>query len=285
MSSLRNAVKRVTHKERSQPQSRTHLGILEKKKDYGLRARDYHKKQDRIQNLRRKASMRNPDEFYFGMNRAEVKEGTHRTLQNVRQKELESIIGADAVKLMKGQDLSYVRLQRQSDRKKIERMRESLHLIGDADADGVAVEGKRHTIFVDTKEDAESFDVAEHFGTVPELAGRSFNRLRKEALLEVANDDDEYDDDNDEKKRHVPTEREVTKRAKDERRAAKKIAKARAASYREMEARAKRMAEMEVAEAHLNTERLVAARGRKRKIKGAEDGRPAVYKWRRIRAR
>ena len=46
MSSLRNAVKRVTHKERSQPRARNHLGLLEKKKDYQRRAKDFHFKTD-----------------------------------------------------------------------------------------------------------------------------------------------------------------------------------------------------------------------------------------------
>ena len=34
MSSLRNAVKRVTHKERAQPAARKRFGLLEKHKDY-----------------------------------------------------------------------------------------------------------------------------------------------------------------------------------------------------------------------------------------------------------
>jgi len=67
MSSLRNAVKRKTHKERAQPAKRRHLGLLEKKKDYLLRAKDYHRKQDRLRILREKAAMRNPDEFYKRM--------------------------------------------------------------------------------------------------------------------------------------------------------------------------------------------------------------------------
>ena len=69
MSSLRNSLHRRNHKERSQLSHRQRFGILEKHKDYVLRARDYHSKQDRIQRLRQKAAERNKDEFYFAMNR------------------------------------------------------------------------------------------------------------------------------------------------------------------------------------------------------------------------
>jgi U3 small nucleolar RNA-associated protein 11 len=67
MSSLRNSLHRRNHKERSQLSHRSKLGLLEKHKDYVLRARDYHSKQDRITRLRQKAADRNKDEFYFGM--------------------------------------------------------------------------------------------------------------------------------------------------------------------------------------------------------------------------
>ena len=69
MSSIRNSLHRKSHKERSQLSHRTRLGILEKHKDYVLRARDYHSKQDRINRLREKAATRNKDEFYFSMTR------------------------------------------------------------------------------------------------------------------------------------------------------------------------------------------------------------------------
>jgi U3 small nucleolar RNA-associated protein 11 len=71
-SSLRNALHRRNHKERSQLSHRSRLGILEKHADYVKRARDYHSKQDRLTRLRQKAAERNKDEFYFSM----VKERT-----------------------------------------------------------------------------------------------------------------------------------------------------------------------------------------------------------------
>jgi U3 small nucleolar RNA-associated protein 11 len=77
MSALRNAVKRKTHKERSQPGERRKFGLLEKKKDYVLRARDFHKKEDAIKVLKTKAAYKNPDEFYFGMQRSRTRDGVH----------------------------------------------------------------------------------------------------------------------------------------------------------------------------------------------------------------
>ncbi|KAM0309542.1 hypothetical protein ACHAPQ_012566, partial [Fusarium lateritium] len=67
MSSMRNAVARRPHRERAQPLERRRLGLLEKHKDYSLRAKDFNKKKKQLKNLRDKASERNEDEFYFGM--------------------------------------------------------------------------------------------------------------------------------------------------------------------------------------------------------------------------
>ncbi|KAK1861319.1 hypothetical protein I4F81_003903 [Pyropia yezoensis] len=69
-SSWRKAAPRREHKERSQPAARARKwSLLEKKKDYTLRARDYHSKQARLAVLRDKAAARNPDEFYHRMAR------------------------------------------------------------------------------------------------------------------------------------------------------------------------------------------------------------------------
>lgn len=265
MSSLRNAVKRITHKERSQPQDRAQLGILEKKKDYKARALNYHRKEDRIQAMRQKASFRNPDEFYFGMKNSEIKDGQHRKTQEAQQKEMEDQIGADAVRIMKDQDLSYVRMQKQLDAKKIERLKASLHFVG---GDDNSTRKRKHTIFVQSKDEAEKFNVADHFDTLPEFTGRAFNRPRKEALLKEALRSSGYGSEDDE---HA-TDTNQARPSKMAKRSAKKVAKARASAYRELEDRSRRVATLERAEAHLVTEKLLAGKGRKRKLKPAEDG-------------
>jgi U3 small nucleolar RNA-associated protein 11 len=284
MSSLRNAVKRVTHKERSQPQHRSHLGLLEKKKDYKERAVDYHRKEDRIQAARQKAALRNPDEFYFGMHNAQVTNGQHRKTVAAEHKEFEAQVGTDTVRIMKDQDLSYVRMQKQKDLKKVERLQASLHYIEGStvntetavlDKSDSSGRKRKHTIYVETAQDAQHFSVAEHFDTLEELANRAFNRPRVATLKAAAAAL--------EPSATTTTANQLLAAAKQAKLASKKAAKARAAAYAEVNARVERVAAMERAEAHLVTEKLVASKGRKRKIRPAENGRPAVYQWRRKR--
>jgi U3 small nucleolar RNA-associated protein 11 len=64
---LPDSLHRRNHKERSQLVGRQRLGLLEKHKDYVLRARDYASKKQRIKRLQEKVAERNKDEFYFGM--------------------------------------------------------------------------------------------------------------------------------------------------------------------------------------------------------------------------
>ena len=60
---------------------------------------------------------------------------------------------------------------------KVDKLQESLHFIGDAPK-------AKHTVFVDTKEEAESFKPVEFFDTVPELVDKPHRRLRKAQLQE-----------------------------------------------------------------------------------------------------
>jgi U3 small nucleolar RNA-associated protein 11 len=280
MSSLRNAVKRITHKERAQPRARKHLGLLEKKKDYVRRARDFHFKSDLLNKMRERASMRNPDEFYFGMKNAEVKNGRHSKLLQVQNKEREDEIGAGAVRIMKNQDLSYIRMQKQKDLKKVERMQSNLH-------DLETPKGS-HIIFVEDVKAAKSFDPVQHFDTVPELIGRTFNRPRQRDLeqppsLQMTQHHPSPSVVDNHRASTTITEHEYQRAIQTQRRAVKEVAKVRATSYRELQERTERASVLSRAESHLVTEKLMAGKGRRRKIQAAEAGHPAQYKWRRQR--
>ncbi|PWN90115.1 hypothetical protein FA10DRAFT_266617 [Acaromyces ingoldii] len=120
---LRNAVHRRNHKERSQPQHRAKMGLLEKHKDYVQRARDHHSKQDRLQRLRQKAAMRNADEFNFGMlSAAPTRIGLRNGgMHHQKRTGLDSTAMENGlVALLKTQDEAYVRMMVNKERKRIE---------------------------------------------------------------------------------------------------------------------------------------------------------------------
>ncbi|XP_029359310.1 putative U3 small nucleolar RNA-associated protein 11 isoform X3 [Echeneis naucrates] len=169
MSSFRKALKsrQRNHHERSQPASRKHLGLLEKKKDYKLRADDYHKKQNTLAALRKKALEKNPDEFYFNMINSQLQDGVHTAK---RPKE-EAEVTEEQKRIMKTQDIKYVEMKRVAEAKKIERMKGELHLL-DADRK----QKNKHTFFVDTKKEVKSFDLAKQLNTAPQLVDRVYNR-------------------------------------------------------------------------------------------------------------
>lgn len=112
---FKKALNTRTHRERSQPAGRAKLGILEKHKDYVLRARDYHRKQDTLKALRVRASHRNPDEFHFGMIKSRVVKGRHRQDATEKAKS----VPAEMLKLMNTQDVGYIVLQKNANKKKL----------------------------------------------------------------------------------------------------------------------------------------------------------------------
>ncbi|XP_021417148.2 probable U3 small nucleolar RNA-associated protein 11 [Oncorhynchus mykiss] len=170
MSSFRKALKsqQKNHKERSQPVFRKHLGHLEKKKDYKLRADDYHKKQNTLAALHKKTLDKNPDEFYFKMVSSQLKDGVH--VAN-KAKGTEEENTEEQRKVMRTQDIRYVEMKRVAEGKKIERLKSELHLL---DADGKQKNG--HTFYLDSKQEVADFDLASHLDTAPELVDRVYNR-------------------------------------------------------------------------------------------------------------
>ncbi|KAG9085594.1 hypothetical protein FRC06_003537 [Ceratobasidium sp. 370] len=117
---LRNSLHRRQHKERSQLAHRSKLGLLEKHKDYVLRARDYRSKRDRLRTLRGKAETRNKDEFYFGMKGRKTRGGI---VLGDRESEA---MGEEMVKILKSQDEGYLRTVKSKGQKRIDAIRAQL---------------------------------------------------------------------------------------------------------------------------------------------------------------
>ncbi|KAK4983463.1 hypothetical protein LTR50_007201 [Elasticomyces elasticus] len=115
MSSMRNAVQRRNHRERAQPKEREKWGLLEKHKDYSLRAKDHNLKRQRLKALSQKAADRNPDEFAFGMMSARTRDGIKLGSGS------QSSLSVDVAKLLKTQDAGYLRTVLQQTRKERER--------------------------------------------------------------------------------------------------------------------------------------------------------------------
>ena len=166
MSSFMKAIPKRQYKERSQLTSRKHLGQLEKKKDYKLRAQDTHKKEKQLGTLREQALTKNPDEFYFAMENTRLVSGKHTRLSKDSDPSLQ--------KKQKIIDGNLLTMKMQSKLNKMNQLKGQLHLID-------AEPSNSHTIFVDSNEKLDNFDLAQHFNTDPELVGTG-NMLTREQV-------------------------------------------------------------------------------------------------------
>ncbi|KAI9276038.1 small-subunit processome [Sporodiniella umbellata] len=255
MPSLRNVVQRRNHKERGQIASRAKYGLLEKKKDYLLRAKDFHSKQNRLKALKEKALFRNPDEFYFKMVNSQTKEGVHIQKRN---EELPS----EMVQLMKSQDKEYIKYHRDLSKRKLEKLQSSLHFIDDGEEEDEEDRSRnkksKHTVFVDSEQKAKKFSPVKHLDTLPELVNRKFNRPRIETLEK--------------------TDILATHSGKE----LKEIKKEREMKFKELASRVKREEEMSRAEQELTLQRALRQKGR-RKVVGKDKHGLDVYKWKQER--
>ncbi|KAJ1285873.1 hypothetical protein BS78_03G311600 [Paspalum vaginatum] len=142
MSSLRNAIPRRAHKERAQPEARKKFGLLEKHKDYIVRAKAYHLKEATIAKLREKAAFRNPDEFYFKMINSRTVGGVHRPKPEANKHTEEELL------LLKNKDTGYLFQSVQSEKKKIERLSSTLHELDNK-------RPNKHVYFAEDREEAK----------------------------------------------------------------------------------------------------------------------------------
>jgi len=160
-----------THRERGQVSGRKHLGLLEKRKDYILRAKNFHKKEETLKTLRKKAAEKNPDEFYFQMVSSKTKDGVHIQPRD------STTYTKPQIDLMKTQDLNYLNLQKSKESNKIRKLQENLHFLEESDK-----QIRNHTFFCDSKKEEKEFDAAIHLSTLPSLLKHTHNRPTLEML-------------------------------------------------------------------------------------------------------
>ena len=77
LKNLKKYIPKRKFRERSQLERRKKTGFLEKKQDYKQRADDFHHKEKRYKKLKEEARLKNPEEFYFKMEKSKVIDGEH----------------------------------------------------------------------------------------------------------------------------------------------------------------------------------------------------------------
>ncbi len=248
MAKLIHNIQKKQHKERAQPQARAKFGLLEKKKDYVLRARDYHRKEALKKVLTLKSKERNKDEYYHAMTRAKTDERGIRITDRQGDEFEGSSLTSAQIQLLKTQDVGYVSTLRRSEKNKIEKEIQNVTIKG---------EGK-HTIFVDSELEAKKFKPEEFFKTDKRLLSHSENRLRLNQLESIKIDD------LDEESRNALRKEKVKK-------------------LKLLQERMKREEELKQVENRMNlTRELLKKGGVKKKVD--DEGR-ITYKWKRERKR
>lgn len=219
MSSMRNAVQRRNHKERAQPLERQKWGLLEKHKDYSKRAKDHNEKKRKLGLLKAKAADRNEDEFYFGMMNSTTKNGIKVAKRGAANSGGGGkSLNMDVVKLMKTQDVAYLRTVLQSTKKEIARLEQEV-VAGDKGVNVDAVSSaKRKTVFAeDGESEPEMMSEDDDMDDFNDIAGfEGFEGLGAMDGLDDGSDDDMSD---------APAEKTDSKPLTKEEKAARTLAK------------------------------------------------------------
>ncbi|KAJ3017720.1 UTP11-like, U3 small nucleolar ribonucleoprotein [Thoreauomyces humboldtii] len=315
MSSLRNALQRRNHRERSQLESRaTRFGLLEKHKDYVLRAKDYNRKQKTLRTLKQKAAFRNPDEFYFGMVNASTKKGVH-----VATRERDEKMDADFLRLLKTQDQGYVNYQRSVNASRVDKLKEGLHFLEeeqeyqDDDDDDAEEEEEdhgamevddqdetipgglsssrrkrtpQHTVFVDSIAEGRTERARKpslpHRASIPKLIHPSpFPRLAAKSFS--PSEHFRTPASLLHRKYNRPTT-DMLETAELPPAASRPNARKREKAYRELSARLDREDKLRKAQLEMDLQKNLMGKGPKKKTGVDEQGLP-VYKWKAVRKR
>ncbi|CBX97810.1 hypothetical protein IAQ61_001002 [Plenodomus lingam] len=241
MSSMRNAVQRRNHKERAQPVEREKWGLLEKRKDYKLRAADHRSKKAKLKILSQKARDRNPDEFSFKMMSSKVDKQGKKVVDRGNQ-----ALSTEVVKLLKTQDAGYIRTMLQMARKEREELEQKLILEEQGEARAVkdedATNRRKHCVFVENEEEQKEFDPEAWFGNGQEIPGQT--------EPEQWHDEWEDDDDNSGPRKHTLSKKQLEKEA---------LAKMQARKFRKDRERAQSRTVMKLYAAKQREKALAAA--------------------------
>ncbi|KAF2751594.1 U3 small nucleolar RNA-associated protein 11 [Sporormia fimetaria CBS 119925] len=202
MSSMRNAVQRRNHKERAQPLEREKWGLLEKRKDYKLRATNHKEKQKKLKLLKQKAAERNPDEFSFAMVSSKVDSAGRKIADRGN-----TALSMDVVKLLKTQDVGYIRTMLQMVRKEREQLEQKIMVEGKEvvplGKDEEVVKKGRHTVFVGDRNEQRKFRADEWFGKPGDWSDK------EQGDLDDLDDEEEEDDG----KKKTLSKKELEKKA------------------------------------------------------------------------
>jgi U3 small nucleolar RNA-associated protein 11 len=274
----KNIIPRREHRERHQPDQRVAKhGLLEKKRDYKLRAKDANRKAYRLKLLREKAAFRNPDEFYHAMEHAApTKNGRVRKARDPNVAENHHTADGAVRRLVETQDRAYVQMKRTRERSRIESIKESLHFLDAAAVD----ESRKHTVFVGDDDDDDDTDLADRHP--PSAESETLHRV-SESLGgfsdkggQVIDDDDPVDDDST-SPRVSRTDGKLTRRARKQSRKA----------YEELSQRLDRATRLTSALEDMSLRHHLLSKGARRKVKpgDAAAGILPVFKWRKQRSR
>ncbi|KAJ2896480.1 hypothetical protein IWW38_002004 [Coemansia aciculifera] len=146
---------------------------------------------------------------------------------------------------MDTQNVTYVKMQRDINKKKIEKLQSDLHI--------VAEDKGEHTVFVENRQMVREFDAAKHFGTTEEFVERRHNRPT-EAVLEGA-------------EIARPSENHL-----------KRAVALRETKLGELKDRLVRADQLQRAESEMLLRRAMKEKGKKKKV-GKDRLGLAVYKW------
>jgi len=156
------------------------------------------------------------------------------------------------MKLLKTKDLGYVTMKKLTEQKKISKLKDSLQ--------GITVEPQnKHTVFVDSTQEANNFSAVEFFQTIPEAVNRTFNRPKLEDLQSTQLTLNKY------QPRLVQIEKEQKKH------------------YDELLTRVDRDQKIGQTLQIMQLQKNLLGKGKRKKVKSDNENNSLVFKWERIR--